>query len=218
MSELDGREKKIAAFSALIHRLPRPNLSLLRALSQFLIVIINNSDVNKMTVRNVGIVFAPTLNIPAPVFSMFLTDFDQIFGEEPSDTGTKMVEISVDKPLTPDDIRSPRHQMFSDIPTPAYNQTSFQGMDNSAQGSHQDIRSAYDTGFIPMQPSYLQQPLGSDPNQHLGDPSQMGSMNRMLAPNNPNQSKTKRRESSMLFMGMGNRKSSIAKSRDDQCK
>lgn len=190
-------------------------MSLLKALSQFLIVIINNSDVNKMTVRNVGIVFAPTLNIPAPVFSMFLTDFDEIFGEEPSDVGTKTVEITVDKPLTQDDIRSPRHQMFSDIPTPAYNQTSFQGMDNPAQGSHQDIRSAYDTGFIPMQPSYQQQPIGSDPNQRLGDPSQM----RGLAPMNSNQqSRTKRRESSMLFMGMGNRKSSIQKSRDDQCK
>lgn len=171
-----------------------------------------------MTVRNVGIVFAPTLNIPAPVFSMFLTDFDQIFGEEPSDADTKMVEITVDKPLSQDDIRSPRHQMFSDIPTPAYNQTSFQGMDNYAPGSQQDIRSAYDTGFIPMQPSYQQQPIGSDPNQRLGDPSQMSSMNRGLAPVNPNQPKSKRRESSMLFMGMGNRKSSVAKSRDDQCK
>lgn len=163
-----------------------------------------------MTVRNVGIVFAPTLNIPAPVFSMFLTDFDEIFGEEPSDADTKTVELTVDKFLTQDDIRSPRHQMFSDIPTPAYNQTSFQGMDNPAQGNHQDIRSAYDTGFIPMQPSYQQQPIGSDP-------SQMSSMNMGLAPMNPNQSRSKRRESSMLFMGMGNRKSSIAKSRDDQC-
>jgi RalA-binding protein 1 len=205
------------AFSALIRRLPKPNLSLLRALSQYLIVIINNSDVNKMTVRNVGIVFAPTLNIPAPVFSMFLTDYDQIFGDELSDAGTKTVEITVDKPMTPDDIRSPRHQMFSDIPTPAYNQTSFQGMDNPAQGSHQDIRSAYDTGFIPMQPSYQQQPLGSDPNQRLGDPSQMNAM-RGLPPSNLNQSKSKRRESSMLFMGMGNRKSSVPKPRDDQCK
>ena len=215
--ELNERDKKIMAFSSLIHKLPRPNLSLLRALSQFLIVIINNSDVNKMTVRNVGIVFAPTLNIPAPVFSMFLTDFDEIFGDEPpSESSTKTVEITVDKPLTPDDIRSPRHQMFSDIPTPAYNQTSFQGMDNPTGSSHHDIRSAYDTGFIPMQPSYQQQPLGSDPNQRLGDPSQMNSMNRGLNPNQ-HQSKAKRRESSMLFMGMGNRKSSIAKSRDDQC-
>lgn len=84
--ELDDRQKRITALNALVHKLPKPNFALLRALSQFLIVIVNNSDVNKMTVRNVGIVFAPTLNIPAPVFSLFLTDFDSIFGEAPDST------------------------------------------------------------------------------------------------------------------------------------
>ncbi|KAK2768815.1 hypothetical protein FQN54_000675 [Arachnomyces sp. PD_36] len=216
--ELEGREQKIAAFSGLVHRLPKPNLSLLSALSRFLIVITDNSDVNKMTVRNVGIVFAPTLNIPAPVFSTFLTDYDQIFGEELADVGTKMIEqqLTVEKPVAPDDIRSPRHQMFSDVTAPpAYNETIYQGMESPGPGSHPDIRSAYDTGFIPMQqPSYQQQPLGSDPGQRL-DPSQMSSMNRGLAPSNANQAKSKRRESSMLFMGMGNRKSTIPKSRDD---
>jgi len=32
-----------------------------------------------MTVRNVGIVFSPTLNIPAGVFSLFLLEFPSIF-------------------------------------------------------------------------------------------------------------------------------------------
>ncbi|KAH6854184.1 hypothetical protein B0I37DRAFT_388295 [Chaetomium sp. MPI-CAGE-AT-0009] len=44
-------------------------------LISFLIKIIDHSDVNKMTIRNVGIVFSPTLNIPAPA----------IFGINPSD-------------------------------------------------------------------------------------------------------------------------------------
>ncbi|KAL1850809.1 Rho GTPase activating protein [Paecilomyces lecythidis] len=114
--ELDEKSKKIAAFNILVHRLPKANLSLLQALSQFLIRIINNSDVNKMTVRNVGIVFAPTLNIPAPVFSMFLTDYDQIFRDAPT-ISEKTVEITVNH--STDEMRSPRHHAFSD-PAPGY--------------------------------------------------------------------------------------------------
>jgi RalA-binding protein 1 len=231
--ELDDKKKKVPAFNSLVHRLPRANWSLLRALSQFLITVINNSDKNKMTVRNVGIVFSPTLNIPAPVFSMFLTEFDGIFGPatapsppvEAAPPATKVTEIHVDKSLTTDDIRSPRHQMFSDIPTPAYNQNTFPNLDRKL-----DIptsQAAYDTGFIPMQPSYEQQVYGAIPyDQRNGGQSgtapsaepQYGSMNRMLAPANVASLKAKRRESSMLFMGMGNRKSSIPRSREDQCK
>lgn len=50
--DLDERDKKISAFNVLVHKLPRVNLELLQALSSFLIEIINNADVNKMTVRN----------------------------------------------------------------------------------------------------------------------------------------------------------------------
>ncbi|KAJ5085635.1 hypothetical protein N7532_010406 [Penicillium argentinense] len=199
--ELDDRQKKVMAFNALIHRLPRPNLALLRALSLFLIEIVNNSDVNKMTVRNVGIVFAPTLNIPAPVFSMFLTDFDSIFGDV-SATSTA-VELTVDNSLSPDDVRSPRHQMFTDIPTPSYNQTSFRGA-GDAQGNYaENSRVPHDTGFIPMQPSYDQPGYRHDVyNQHQGSDAPFSSLNGMLSPNTDDSrsAKTKRRESSMLFM------------------
>ncbi|KAJ5309118.1 hypothetical protein N7508_004497 [Penicillium antarcticum] len=195
--ELDDRQKKVAAFNALVHRLPRPNLALLRALSQFLLEIVNNSDVNKMTVRNVGIVFAPTLNIPAPVFSMFLTDYDSIFGDDRS--FTKSTELTVDHTLSPDDIRSPRHQMFSDIPTPSYQQTSFRNTEAADSGS----RTHYDTGFIPMQPSYDQTASRHEQyNQPPGSSAPYSSLNGMLVPNSDDtrSAKTKRRESSMLFM------------------
>lgn len=86
-------------------------------LSQFLIEIVNNSDVNKMTVRNVGIVFAPTLNIPAPVFSMFLTDYDSIFDDVPG-PGAMTAELAVDNSGATDSLRSPRRQVFSEIPNP----------------------------------------------------------------------------------------------------
>ncbi|KAJ5130165.1 uncharacterized protein N7515_006204 [Penicillium bovifimosum] len=202
--ELDDRQKKVLAFNSLVHRLPRPNLALLRALSQFLIEIVNNSDVNKMTVRNVGIVFAPTLNIPAPVFSMFLTDYDSIFGDTDSNYAKPGTELTVENTLSPDDIRSPRHQMFSDIPTPSYQQTSFRNTDMN--GPSEGTGNHYDTGFIPMQPSY-DQPTSSRHEQYNQPPgpgasAPYSSLNGMLVPGSEDtrSAKTKRRESSMLFM------------------
>lgn len=50
-----------------------------------------------MTMRNVGIVFSPTLGIPAGVFSLMLGEFNRVFnvdepetsGEEPDDSPAK---------------------------------------------------------------------------------------------------------------------------------
>ncbi|KAJ5789340.1 uncharacterized protein N7518_006351 [Penicillium psychrosexuale] len=203
--ELDDRQKKVAAFNSLVHRLPRPNLALLRALSQFLIEIVNNSDVNKMTVRNVGIVFAPTLNIPAPVFSMFLTDYDSIFGDTDSSFARPAMELTVENTLSPDDIRSPRHQMFSDLPTPSYQQTSFRPI-GDGNGPSDGPRTHHDTGFTPMQPSY-DQPTSSrheqyHHHQHQSAGASYSSLNGMLGASSEDtrSAKTKRRESSMLFM------------------
>jgi hypothetical protein len=63
----------------LVASLPEANYTLLRALTAHLIEIVDNADVNKMTARNVGIVFSPTLGIPAGVFALLMSDFDQIF-------------------------------------------------------------------------------------------------------------------------------------------
>ncbi|OAA82544.1 RhoGAP domain-containing protein [Akanthomyces lecanii RCEF 1005] len=84
-TELSDRDEKVAIMAHLVQRLPEANLTLLKYLISFLIRIINNSDVNKMTVRNVGIVFSPTLNIPAPVFATFLQNFEGIFGVDPEE-------------------------------------------------------------------------------------------------------------------------------------
>lgn len=210
--ELDERQKKLVAFNSLVHRLPKTNLALLRALSQYLIVIVNNSNVNKMTVRNVGIVFAPTLNIPAPVFSMFLTDYDSIFGESP-EYSIQTVEMAAGRSLSPQDIRSPRHQMFSDIPTPAYNQTSFRKQESIRDVVlEEDFGARHATGFISMQPSYEHPYRAEGYNQ--ASPT---SFNRMLAPNSEAaRSKAKRRESSLLFMEADRHSPAISASSDDQ--
>ncbi len=51
-TDLDEKHDKLEAFNVLVHKLPKVNYELIRALSLFLIDIINRSDVNKMTVRN----------------------------------------------------------------------------------------------------------------------------------------------------------------------
>lgn len=72
-------EERVKELSELVSLLPIENYSLLRALTAHLILIVQNSNVNKMTVRNVGIVFSPTLGIPAGVFSLMLGEFNRVF-------------------------------------------------------------------------------------------------------------------------------------------
>ncbi|KAG6890294.1 hypothetical protein C0995_009500 [Termitomyces sp. Mi166 len=72
-------QERIRELSQLIAALPLANYSLLRALTAHLILIVQNSSVNKMTMRNVGIVFSPTLGIPAGVFSLMLGEFNRVF-------------------------------------------------------------------------------------------------------------------------------------------
>ncbi|KAF8449064.1 hypothetical protein L210DRAFT_3387890 [Boletus edulis BED1] len=72
-------QERIRELSHLIALLPIANYSLLRALTAHLILIVQNSPVNKMTMRNVGIVFSPTLGIPAGVFSLMLGEFNRVF-------------------------------------------------------------------------------------------------------------------------------------------
>ena len=72
-------QDRIRELSHLISSLPLANYSLLRALTAHLILIVQNASVNKMTMRNVGIVFSPTLGIPAGVFSLMLGEFKRVF-------------------------------------------------------------------------------------------------------------------------------------------
>ncbi|KIY52893.1 RhoGAP-domain-containing protein, partial [Fistulina hepatica ATCC 64428] len=80
-----GPQERIRELTRLIASLPLANYSLLRALTAHLILIVQNSSVNKMTIRNVGIVFSPTLGIPAGVFSLMLGEFNRVFAVDVDD-------------------------------------------------------------------------------------------------------------------------------------
>ncbi|KKY24234.1 putative rho gtpase activator [Diplodia seriata] len=215
--EMDQRSEKIDTFNMLVHKLPPVNLDLLRALSSFLIDITNNYDINKMTIRNVGIVFSPTLNIPGPLISFFITDYHDIFGSAKDEATSPMREVTVSAPLTPESVRSPRHQMFSDLPTPAY-QGTFQEQHKQQQSTGSSNPSGmrepaapYDTGFIPMQPSYDSAAYGYGEGY--------GSLNSAaLAPSTSREARARKRESGMLLMNMGlggQRKSSLQRLREE---
>ncbi|KAI8064899.1 hypothetical protein BDF21DRAFT_427359 [Thamnidium elegans] len=75
----ENKQTRIKKLGHLVSMLPIANYSLLRTLIAHLIRIVHHSDHNKMTLRNVGIVFAPTLSIPSGVFTLFMSEFDYIF-------------------------------------------------------------------------------------------------------------------------------------------
>lgn len=176
-----------------------------------------------MGIRNVGIVFSPTLNIPSPVFSLFLTDFGLIFSDEYEEASAPAIEVAVTAPLTPEDIRSPRHQIFSNIPTPSYNQETFPKNETFHE---QTVRVEHDVGFIPLQPSYAQ-PLYDSPNPEgfahdqpqynsIVPGSESGIGSRKLGTNSA--AKARRRESSMLFMGNSQKPNTITSLRGESGK
>ncbi|TPX38012.1 hypothetical protein SmJEL517_g00001 [Synchytrium microbalum] len=79
--ELADKEERLNELYNLVRMLPRGNRKLLRALIKHLVQVVENASSNKMNPRNIGIVFAPTLGVPAPVFTNMMTDFNSIFGE-----------------------------------------------------------------------------------------------------------------------------------------
>jgi RalA-binding protein 1 len=236
VTELRDINDKVSALNVLVHRLPSANNSLLRNLAGFLINVVNHSDHNKMTVRNVGIVFSPTLNIPAPVFALFLQQYDDIFDQEPTypRDQSSPVEHTVSAPsLTPEDIRSPRQQIFQNLPTPSYDQQTFGYTQTFPQPQHhlQQLRPGHDTGFTPLQPSYETQ---YQPFPTMGGPEynsnrtptisvpaydQFNGGNeqyRKMSTDSSTGTKSKRRESSMFGLSMTPRKGSTTKLRDDR--
>lgn len=85
LPDLIDSSARVAELSRLVSDLPPPNYALLRALTAHLILIVKNSSTNKMTLRNIGIVFSPTLGIPAGIFSELVSHFGAIFDAEPED-------------------------------------------------------------------------------------------------------------------------------------
>ncbi|KAI8343875.1 hypothetical protein BC941DRAFT_407203 [Chlamydoabsidia padenii] len=79
IADIEDRVERTTELGRLVSLLPLSNYTLLRTLSAHLIHIVQNAGVNKMTLRNLGIVFSATLGIPALVFNLFISEFDYVF-------------------------------------------------------------------------------------------------------------------------------------------
>ncbi|KAI9482263.1 Rho GTPase activating protein [Coemansia sp. RSA 990] len=77
--DLVDRRDRVCELGRLVSELPLPNYTLLRALSAHLIRIVQHAETNRMTLRNIGIVFSPSLGIPVGVISLLMVEFDYIF-------------------------------------------------------------------------------------------------------------------------------------------
>ncbi|KAG0100171.1 hypothetical protein BGZ93_003637 [Podila epicladia] len=115
--ELPSKAERVDELTRLVASLPEANYTLLRALTAHLIEIVDNADINKMTARNVGIVFSPTLGIPAGVFSLLMSDFDQIFHTH---DGRIMPLENSDQVLAQDNVRISNDGPAQGEPTAEY--------------------------------------------------------------------------------------------------
>lgn len=197
VTEMTEKSAKITALNHLVHTLPIENFSLLKALSGHLLRIVDNADINKMTIRNIGIVFSPTLNIPAQVFSMFLHEYRQIFfseGETPQSP----------QPLAQPTV--PSQRVMEPPGTPTLNPLhSLQQRPQQRQPQPAPYES-YEPSYERREPTSPTSSIGTNLSQatNTTTPSSLG------VPSDGKSAKTRRRESSMMFMmgGMGKNKGS----------
>ncbi|KAH9820193.1 hypothetical protein DFH28DRAFT_1080019 [Melampsora americana] len=99
--DLTQRSDKVNELGRLCAELPLPNYTLLRFLSAHLIHIVQNEKINKMSMRNVGIVFSPTLGMPAPLFALLLKEFDLVFNIEGDNRAPIRLPGTSDEPSLP---------------------------------------------------------------------------------------------------------------------
>ncbi|KAK4520385.1 Respiratory supercomplex factor 1, mitochondrial [Mucor velutinosus] len=96
--DIKDKQSKIQELGLLVSILPLANYTLLRTLIAHLIHIVHNADTNKMTLRNVSIVFAPTLSIPSGIFTLLMSEFEYIFyTKEQQETAVPEATTSADR-------------------------------------------------------------------------------------------------------------------------
>ncbi|OTB05993.1 hypothetical protein M426DRAFT_56160 [Hypoxylon sp. CI-4A] len=223
VTEMSNQQEKIMSLGELVRQLPLANETLLKYLIAFLIKIINHANTNKMTVRNVGIVFSPTLNIPAPVFALLLQNYEGVFGIEPEEyelpsPTSEHPEAQPRRPSTATDsslrqrIANQSQQRSTPTPppggagglrptaTPPPRQTFYEPQYLAQQGSQSSLRPAYESGFA-MPPGY--DPNSAQPGYdrpHYGPSYEQNYNENSLSAHDQSYNRNKRRESAM-FMG-----------------
>ncbi|CAG8660468.1 6149_t:CDS:1, partial [Paraglomus occultum] len=70
------------ALASIVAKLPPYHFYLLRALSSHLARVNNNSEINKMNISNLGLIFCPSLNIGSILLKAFVEHLDIVFGSQ----------------------------------------------------------------------------------------------------------------------------------------
>jgi len=209
-----------------MQRLPLPNWTLLRAFSAYIIAVTDKSDLNLMTARNLSTILVPTLQIPGQLFTALVDSYDTLFAQAPDQSASASIQVTAPSPaMNPDDIRSPRRQVFGDVATPSYNQSAFAngGLGLTYEEVLQHGRAEPSTGFSSLNDAAsISGGSNHGPSVTMPGP-EYGAFQRTLTVSgnsksnssaNAREARARRRESSMLLSGFGGsaaqRKSSIA--------
>ncbi|KAJ6245570.1 rho/rac/cdc gtpase-activating protein [Anaeramoeba flamelloides] len=72
-------KKQTSMLIEVIKKLPKVNISVLAIFFPHLLRVSAKSSVNKMDIKNLSIVFSPTLKLPPKIFSTMLNSWDEIF-------------------------------------------------------------------------------------------------------------------------------------------
>lgn len=177
-----------------------------------------------MTSRNLSTILVPTLQIPGQLFSALVDSFDVLFANAPDHSTSTTIHVTAPTPsINADDIRSPRRQVFGDVATPSYSQSTFahEGLGLTYEDVLQHGRPDPGTGFSSLNDVGSRFAGGNrGPSVTMPGP-EYGAFQRTLAASGTGSSnvdaretRARRRESSMLLSGFGGgaarRKSSIA--------
>ncbi|EPB88703.1 hypothetical protein HMPREF1544_04462 [Mucor circinelloides 1006PhL] len=133
---LDKEQSKICEVGRLITTLPLANYTLLRSLCAHLIRVIENSDKNKMTLKNISIVFSATLGIPSSIFNMLLKNFDYIFWTDRCED-QQVTEDTIKIYMAEEDVSHNEHNLHQhphDIINPVMKRV----IESSYQGGYSD--------------------------------------------------------------------------------
>lgn len=79
LPDLLDHKDRVIELGKLVSQLPLANYTLLRALTAHLICVVQHADVNKMNIWNINMVFSLTLDIPATIIRLFMSEFEYIF-------------------------------------------------------------------------------------------------------------------------------------------
>lgn len=180
----------MTATNALVHRLPKENFELVKCICEFLFQVKSKEEINLMNLKNIEIIFHPTLNIPGPLITLFVGSYREIFERKIAEDDSPIADMeaaaavaaaaaaATGQPSSPSDyaIRSPQRRTVSDLhASPAYSRPSFTNQAAAAavtgRAPTQDTRKTQRQQSVPDVAG--SHPIPIEPTYGLGKPDEI---------------------------------------------